>query len=228
MYDDGQVDGGVTTVQTGVPGDFPGFESRSTRGPFLPPRITVWRRVRLPVMAVTAAVLVVGAALSVPVKPSALVVAGGRGAAAAFAVENLQAGGRPVSLGDYRGTPVVLNFWASWCAPCRRELRAFEAVAEQTSGEVAFIGLNTRDDSRAAAVRLLAATRVRYPSGYDPAGQLASTYGLHGLPTTVFISPDGQILARTTGEMSRGKLETTIAQLFHRDGLTDKYYTGSE
>lgn len=220
----------MTTVQTGVPGagDFPGIEPSSARGRSIPPRITVWRRVRVPVGAVAAVLLVVGAARSVSVNPTGPAPSGEPGPATAFAVENLLAGGPPVSLGEYGATPVVLNFWASWCTPCRRELQGFEAVAEQTRGEVAFIGLNTRDDSRAAARKVLAASGVRFPSGYDPEGQLASTYGLRGLPTTVFISPGGQILAHHTGALSREELEATITRLFHADRVTEKYYTGSE
>ena len=217
----------MTTVQTGVPGagDFAGVEASSARGRLLRSRVTVWRRVRVPAFAITAVLLVVGAARSVSVTPTP---SGERGPATVFAVENLQAGGSPVSLGDYGGIPVVLNFWASWCTPCRGELEAFEAVAEQTSGEVAFIGLNTRDDSRAAALELLAATGVRFPSGYDPDGQLASAYELRGLPTTVFVSSDGQILAHHTGAMRREELEAAIARLFHTDRFTEKYYSGSE
>jgi cytochrome c biogenesis protein CcmG/thiol:disulfide interchange protein DsbE len=217
----------VTTVQTGVPGTggFRGFEPSAARGRSVPPRSTGWRRVRVAVVVVAAVVLVVGAARSVPVTPTP---SGERGPATAFAVENLQAGGSPVSLGDYGGTPVVLNFWASWCTPCRRELEAFGAVSEQTRGEVAFIALNTRDDSRAAALKLLAATGVRFPSGYDPDGHLASAYELRGLPTTVFVSSDGRILAHHTGAMRREELEATIARLFRTDRVTEKYYTGSE
>lgn len=220
----------MRTVQTGVPGagDFPGLEPSSARGRSLPSRVTAWRRVRVPVYAIAAVLLVVGAARSVSVTPLAPESSGERGPATAFAVENLRAGGSPVALADYGGTPVVLNFWASWCTPCRQELEAFDAVAEQTSAEVAFIGLNTRDDSRAAALKLLAATGVRFPSGYDPDGQLASAYELRGLPTTVFVSSDGRILAHHTGAMRREELEATVARLFHTDRVTDKYYTGSE
>jgi cytochrome c biogenesis protein CcmG/thiol:disulfide interchange protein DsbE len=227
MKDDDEVDGGVTAVQTEVADDLLGSEPGSG-GDWAPRhRTTLWRRVRVALVAVAAAFLVFGAAGSVARKTDRSAPAMAGGPAAAFAVENIDPDEGPVSLSAYRGTPVVLNFWASWCSPCRRELRAFEAVSEQTKGEVAFIGLDTRDDSRAAAARLLATTGARYPSGYDPAGQVASTYGLYGLPTTVFISSDGQLLARLTGEMSRAKLEATIARLFQGDRVAT-YYTGSQ
>lgn len=144
--------------------------------------------------------------------PSAPVVEG-RGPAPAFELENVRRGEAPVSLAAARGRPVVLNFWASWCVPCRREMPSFQAAHEAAKQRVSFLGVN-HQDQRGPALSLLAETGVRYPSGFDPAGEVALAYGLYGMPTTIFISADGEVVGRRTGEMSRTELEATMARLF--------------
>lgn len=132
--------------------------------------------------------------------------------APAFTVADLRGPGT-VSLAQFRGRPVVLNFWASWCAPCLREMPAFEAVHQRVKDRIAFVGIN-HSDARQRAVELLAETEIRYPSGFDPTGAVAASYRLFGMPTTVFISPTGRILATHTGELSRTRLEVTLNELF--------------
>jgi cytochrome c biogenesis protein CcmG, thiol:disulfide interchange protein DsbE len=144
--------------------------------------------------------------------PSAPAVTGG-GSAPAFELDNVRPDDAPVSLAAARGKPVVLNFWASWCVPCRREMPAFQAVHQATKDRVTFLGVNNQDQ-RGPALRLLAETGVRYSSGFDPTGEVALAYGLYGMPTTVFISADGQLLERKTGEISRAQLEASIDRLF--------------
>lgn len=142
---------------------------------------------------------------------TARVTAGGR-RAAAFELPDLREGAPAVSLAALSGKPVVLNFFAAWCAPCVKELPAFQAVAEQIKG-VAFIGID-HQDSRRAAQELLEDTGVEFPAGYDPEGNVARAYGLRGMPTTVFISAGGRILERRTGEMSGSELRQAISRHF--------------
>ena len=118
-----------------------------------------------------------------------------------------------VSLASFRGRPVVVNFFASWCVPCRQEMPAFQAVSTQLKDRVAFIGVNHQDD-RGGALKLLSDTGVQYPTGYDPDGHVAATYGLFGMPSTLFVGADGKLLETHTGELSRAELEQTIARLF--------------
>ena len=117
-----------------------------------------------------------------------------------------------VSLSQFRGRPVVLNFWASWCVPCRREMPAFEAAHRRLGSRVVFLGVNHQDALR-AALKFLTETGVTYPSGYDPDGGVARKYGLFGLPTTIFVSPDGKVVARRTGETTADELQRKIAGL---------------
>lgn len=130
-----------------------------------------------------------------------------------FSLPSLHDEDETISLAAYRGQPVVLNFWASWCAPCRKELPAFQKVSEATEGEVAFLGVD-HQDGRNGALRMLEETGVEYPSVFDPGGQLAERYGLFGMPSTVFISADGRILETRTGELTEDQLVERIERLF--------------
>ncbi len=133
--------------------------------------------------------------------------------AAAFNLENVHGTEPEVSLSDYRGRPVVLNFWASWCVPCRREMPALAAVHRASGDRIAFVGVNHRD-GRIPALALLEETGLDYPSAFDPEGSVAFDYGLYGMPTTAFIAPDGELLELRTGEISQQELAMTIDRLF--------------
>jgi cytochrome c biogenesis protein CcmG/thiol:disulfide interchange protein DsbE len=137
---------------------------------------------------------------------------GGR-VAATFTVENLRPGQPAVSLQALRGKPVVVNFWASWCGPCRREMPAFEATHESLGDRVTFVGIDNKD-FRDSALEFLNKTGVRYESGFDPDGNVAGRYGVLGLPATFFISPDGRVLESTTGEIHQDDLKATISRLY--------------
>lgn len=121
--------------------------------------------------------------------------------------------GEVVSLAGFRGRPVVVNFWASWCPPCRKEMPALAAAARRLAGKVDFVGVDT-NDSRPAALAFAAKTGVAYPLGFDPHGNLASTYGVYGLPTTFFVSAQGRLLGRQVGAMTEGRLDQLLTKLF--------------
>ena len=132
--------------------------------------------------------------------------------APAFSLPEVRDPSGRVELGSLRGKPVVVNFWASWCVPCRKEMPDFEAAHQQFGDRVAFLGVN-HQDGRTPARDLLRQTGVTYPSGSDPDGKVAADYGLRGMPSTVFISSDGQIVASRTGELSRSELDGMIEKL---------------
>ena len=139
---------------------------------------------------------------------------GGRSGGPAAAIELPRLDGEgTVSLADLRGRPVVVNFFASWCVPCRKEMPAFQAVAERVGDRVAFLGVDHQDD-RKGGLDLVADTGISYPSGYDPDGKVAEAYGLFGMPTTLFIGPDGTLLETHTGEISREDLERALRSHF--------------
>lgn len=136
-----------------------------------------------------------------------------RGPAVRIELPDVRVGAPAVSLAALSGKPVVLNFFASWCIPCTKELPAFQAVAADTKGRVAFVGIN-HQDNRDAAAKLMSETGVRYPAGFDPRGKVARAFGLRGMPTTIFISASGRVLERRNGEMSGADLRHAIDRLF--------------
>ena len=130
-----------------------------------------------------------------------------------FALPDLRRPEAVLALELLRGRPVVVNFWASWCPPCLREMPAFERVHQRQGDRVTFVGVNHRDE-RDSALHLLGETGVTYASGFDPEGKVAESYRLLGMPTTVFISPSGRVVATRRGEMSQRQLEAAIDELF--------------
>ena len=138
--------------------------------------------------------------------------AGGGQRAPAFTLPTVDNPETDVSLKDMEGQAVVLNFFASWCVPCRRELPTLQAAFEEHGTEVTFIGI-AHQDRREDARAMLEEAGVTYESGYDPRGEVARTYGLYGMPTTVFISADGAIVLRRTGELEPDDLERAIGTL---------------
>jgi signal transduction histidine kinase/thiol-disulfide isomerase/thioredoxin len=115
-----------------------------------------------------------------------------------------------LSIRSLRGRPTVVNFWASWCDPCKRELPRLIAAAKSTSGRVVFLGVDLNDftgDARG----FLKHFQLNYVSVHG-GGETAQRYGLIGLPETYYLDAAGRVVDRTTGEVSRGELERGIAR----------------
>lgn len=121
------------------------------------------------------------------------------------------------SLADHVGQIVVLNVWASWCAPCRAEAPALEQVSVETADQgVQFVGLNTRD-TQAAAKAFVANYGITYPNLVDDDGSLQlafrDTLPPQSIPSTVFIDAQGRVAARVLGEIDRSRLQGIIDTL---------------
>jgi cytochrome c biogenesis protein CcmG, thiol:disulfide interchange protein DsbE len=179
------------------------------------------RRHRLTVAVAAALVLAAGAAVFASVSSSG----GNTGSqplvdrtytpAPAFALPGLLTPRRTVSLVDFRGKPLVLNFWASWCFPCQTEMPLLESASRAAHGSVQFVGIDT-DDSRSAAVSFLRQHHVSYLSLYlaDGSGTVGTAYGLIGLPITVFVSADGTMLGRHVGQLQAATLRAALKTAF--------------
>jgi cytochrome c biogenesis protein CcmG/thiol:disulfide interchange protein DsbE len=130
-----------------------------------------------------------------------------------FDLQSIDPSGSRVVLTNLRGRPLVINFWASWCIPCRSEMPGFEHVHQHVGERIQFVGVD-HQDTRPSALELLHDTGVTYPTGFDPDGHTAYDYGLVGMPTTVFISADGKVLEQHTGQLSEHDLQATIDRLY--------------
>jgi cytochrome c biogenesis protein CcmG/thiol:disulfide interchange protein DsbE len=122
----------------------------------------------------------------------------------------LLSGGGTLRLSDLRGRVVVLNFWASWCSPCRLEAPDLQAASvDYRARGVRFVGVDEVDD-RFAARAFLEEFSITYPSVFDPSGSLADDYGFIGLPATYVIDERGTIAFRFQGFLDGPTLRSAL------------------
>jgi cytochrome c biogenesis protein CcmG/thiol:disulfide interchange protein DsbE len=122
------------------------------------------------------------------------------------------AAGFDALLGRLHGTPVVVNFWASWCDPCKREAAVLDAAHASDGDAVQFLGVDMQD-SRDGAIRFLAEHQVRYPSVFDPANAIGVPLGLFAPPMTIVYDAQGEVAATLRGEVSSEDLRAAIAKV---------------
>jgi cytochrome c biogenesis protein CcmG/thiol:disulfide interchange protein DsbE len=117
----------------------------------------------------------------------------------------------PVDLAAYEGGPLVVNFWASWCAPCVREMPDFQRFGEEFAGRVALLGVNVQD-APANARAFVRELGITYDLATDPRGELYSAVKGFGMPTTLFVDPDGTIVYRHTGPLDADELRALVTE----------------
>lgn len=125
--------------------------------------------------------------------------------------------GSEVRLSDFLGTPVVLNFWASWCGPCKMEMPDFQAKYEELDGAVQFLMINATDGGRETvdtAKAFIAESGYSFPVFYDTDYSAIYAYGVNAFPTTYFIDAEGNLAAYGQGAMSAETLQTGIDMIF--------------
>jgi thiol-disulfide isomerase/thioredoxin len=121
------------------------------------------------------------------------------------------ASGEVLSAADIDG-PAVVNLWATWCGPCRKELPAFQAVADRLQGTIAVLGVNQGDDAAPAAA-YLADIGVTFPQYLDADGDLTAELRITGLPATLFVAADGSIDVHS-GAVDEGELLDLVEAQF--------------
>jgi len=114
-----------------------------------------------------------------------------------FTLPDLERG--KVSLKDFRGKLLILNFWASWCVPCREEMPAMERLYQKYRDQgFVILGVNLKDDKK-SAIAFVKELKITFPIAFDPAGEVGLLYGAWGLPATYLIDTKGIALARAWG-----------------------------
>jgi thiol-disulfide isomerase/thioredoxin len=165
------------------------------------------------------------AAVALAVVAVALVLAAAHGpapqaappkAAKSFSLPLLGQPGGTVSLAQYAGEPVIVNFFASWCEPCQRETPLLARYYESHGGHVNLIGIDANDE-QAAALRFVAKVGVRYPVGWDPFPAATTTsYGVLALPQTFFLNAQHRIVAHVLGAVTARVLARDVTLMNQR------------
>ncbi|MEO6487300.1 MAG: redoxin family protein [Thermoanaerobaculia bacterium] len=134
--------------------------------------------------------------------------------APAFALREVGTG-NTIGLEQFRGKPVVLNFWATWCGPCYEEHPVLVANARQLGSEVQFLGV-VFQDSEDKIMKFLNERGAAYPTVVDDAGKTAIAYGVGGVPETFFLDASGKIVSKFSGPLSTEELRANLAKAVGR------------
>ena len=117
-----------------------------------------------------------------------------------------------LSLTQLRGQPLILNFWATWCAPCRREMPRLEAINPEGRVDISLLAVNYGEAAETISA-YVNETDVTLPIVLDPDLALARTYLIYGMPTTFFIDAQGVVQAVHTGELTEDILRPLVAKI---------------
>jgi cytochrome c biogenesis protein CcmG/thiol:disulfide interchange protein DsbE len=121
--------------------------------------------------------------------------------------------GQPLSLSQFKGMPVVVNFWATWCGPCKLEHPVLEWAAKKYQGKVAFVGMVFEDTENNTRTYLNQHNYWTINQLYDPKSTVAVDYGVAGVPETYFITRDGVILGKYANPIDPDTLELKLAEI---------------
>lgn len=115
---------------------------------------------------------------------------------------------------ELEGSPVVVNFFASWCTPCRREMRAIEEISSSWKDRVVFIGINSRETDIKEAKKLVKETGVTYTILYGGDGELLEEVGAVGMPFTLFVNTDTSIAGKYLSDLDKDELNQYLEKYF--------------
>ena len=158
------------------------------------------------VVCVAGSLIAIGVVGSASGQPKPAVVA-----APAFSLPLLgDESGQQVALSKYRGQPLIINFFASWCEPCKTETPLLAKFYRTQKGKVALVGLD-ENDTLGNAMSFTHADGVSYPVGFDPHFAVATAYGVNALPQTFFLNARHEIVDRVFGQVTLASLNKGIA-----------------
>lgn len=128
----------------------------------------------------------------------------------------LDAEGRQTELSSLYGKPIILNFWASWCPPCKKEMPDFEEAYKTYGDEIQFVIVNMTDGSRETvdtATKYIKDQGYTFPVYFDTNLEAANAYQVYSIPTTYFIDKNGSVAAYSEGMLTKESLEQGIAKI---------------
>jgi cytochrome c biogenesis protein CcmG, thiol:disulfide interchange protein DsbE len=118
--------------------------------------------------------------------------------------------GHTVSLAQYAGHPVVINFFASWCTPCKQETPLVASFYKHMDGKVVVIGIDAQDKA-SNALKFMRTAGVAYPVGFEPSPAVADSYGVAGIPQTFFLNARHRIVEHVYGAVTLKELTDGVA-----------------
>lgn len=129
------------------------------------------------------------------------------------------ANGNAVSLSSLFGRPIVLNFWASWCSPCKSEMPHFQSAYESFGSKVQFVMVNLTDgqkETQSSANKYINSQGYTFPVYYDTSQSAVNAYSVYNIPQTYFISASGRVITKTYGSITQSTLQNNINSLINR------------
>lgn len=127
-----------------------------------------------------------------------------------FALKDLN--GKSVNLASLRGKPVFLNFWATWCPPCRAEMPDLQKMYEKYASKMHFVAVNARE-SKGTIAEFLKANGYSFPVLLDSSGSVLNTYRVTGIPTSFVLDSQGIIRGKQVGMLQASQMEALIRQV---------------
>lgn len=136
-----------------------------------------------------------------------------------FTVTDME--GNSVNLSDYFGKPIIINFWATWCYPCKSELPAFDAAIQEYGQEITFLMVNLTDgfrDTVSGVTDFVSENNYSFPVYFDTEGSAANAYRVSSIPLTLMIDQEGCLYKSHKGAMTEKTLEKYIQSLLETVG----------